>query len=170
MSQKVVHLARELKPETKFVTFYNNAGVEAKDSLGLFYNTTSVTYYISNYPLMAVAEGDDQFNRNGRKVRLQAVMIKYFIGQQLNNKVASKVKWYLFQAKQYTSANYGNAPTIINTFLDEDCNGWISTESFRNVDNTKQFSVIGSGTIYVPQDSYANQNPCFSLKCLVVRK
>ena len=30
LAQKVARLARDLKPETKFVTFYNNAGVDTK--------------------------------------------------------------------------------------------------------------------------------------------
>ena len=32
LSQKVAHLARDLKPETKFVAFYNNAGVDYHES------------------------------------------------------------------------------------------------------------------------------------------
>ena len=70
MAQKVARLARDLKPETKLVTFYNNAGVDTKDTLGLFYNTTTLVYYISNYPLVAVSEGDEQYQRNGGKIRL----------------------------------------------------------------------------------------------------
>ena len=130
LSQRVARLARDLKPKTKFVTFYNNAGVDYKDTLGLFYNTTNIVYYISNYPLIAVAEGDEQYQRNGRKIQLQGVTIKYFIQQQLNCKVSSKVMWYIFQAKQYQATNYGTAPIITNQFLDQDCNGWISSESF----------------------------------------
>ena len=66
--------------------------------------------------------------------------------------------WYILQAKQYTPTNYGTAPTINGQFLDTDCNGWISSESFRNVDNSKQFTVLAKGTIYIPQDSYAQQS------------
>ena len=102
LAQKVARLARDLKAETKFVMFYNNAGVDYKDTLGLFYNTTNIVYYISNYPLIAVTEGDEQYQRNGRKNRLQGVTIKYFIQQQSNCKVSSKVTWYIFQAVQYT--------------------------------------------------------------------
>ena len=116
LAQKVTRLARDLKPETKVTQFYNNAGVDAKDILGLFYKTTTVNYYVSMYPLIAVAEGDDQSQRSGRKIRLQAVTIKYFIAQQLNNKVASKVMWYTFQAKTYQYSNYGTGPTITVNF------------------------------------------------------
>ena len=158
MAQKVARLARDLKPETKLVTFYNNAGVDTKDTLGLFYNTTTLVYYISNYPLVAVSEGDEQYQRNGHKIRLQGAMIKYFIQQQLNCKVSSKVMWHIFQAKQYQATNYGTAHIITNQFLDQDCNGWISSESFQNVDNSRQFSVLAKGTIYIPQDSYAQQS------------
>ena len=108
--------------------------------------------------MIAVAEGDDQSQQTRRKIRLKAVTIKYFFTQQLNNKAGSKVMWYIFQAKQYTQANYGTAPTINGTFLDVDCNGWISSESFRNIDNSKQFQVLAKGVIYIPQDSYAQQN------------
>ena len=132
--------------------------LDNKDILRLFYNTTSVHYYCSTYPLIAVAEGDDQSQQTRRKIRLKAVTIKYFFTQQLNNKAGSKVMWYIFQAKQYTQANYGTAPTIHGTFLDVDCNGWISSESFRNIDNSKRFQVLATGVIYIPQDSYAQQN------------
>ena len=81
-----------------------------------------------------------------------------FVIQQLNNKTSSKVQWYIFQAKQYQSSNYGTPPVITNQFLDQDCNGWISSESFRSADYTKMFSVLAKGTIYIPQDSYAQQS------------
>ena len=57
--QRVARLAADLKPEKVTQFFYNNAGVDNKDVLGLFYNTTSVRYYYSTYPLIAVAEGDN---------------------------------------------------------------------------------------------------------------
>ena len=57
--QRVVCLAADLKPETKITQFYNNAGIDNKDVLGLFYNTTTVHYYCSTYPLIAVVEGYD---------------------------------------------------------------------------------------------------------------
>ena len=47
---------------------------------------------------------------------------------------------------------------VNGTFLDLDCNGWISSESFRNINNSKLFQVLAKGTIYVPQDSYTQQN------------
>ena len=47
-----------VNPESSNPQFYNynNAGVDTKDTLGLFYNTTGLVYYISNYPLIAVAK------------------------------------------------------------------------------------------------------------------
>ena len=66
--------------------------------------------------------------------------------------------WYIFQAKAYQSSNYGTAPTITGQFLDVNCNGWVSSKSFRNIDNYKMFQVIAKEMIYMPQDSYAQQN------------
>ena len=69
LAQRVARLAADLKPETKVTQFYNNAGIDNKDVLGLFYNTTSIDYYLSTYPLIAVAEGDDQSQQTeGRSI------------------------------------------------------------------------------------------------------
>ena len=90
LAVKVARIARDLKPELKCAYFYNNAAqvgtVGSNDSIGIS-NSASQNYYISNWPIGAMIEGNNEAQRVGRKIRLKHVDFAFFC--QANNQQAS---------------------------------------------------------------------------------
>lgn len=150
--------ASRFRPEVKFTTVANNAG-SAGDYVALTNaGATTTQVYIQTYPLFTCIQGSDQNNRIGRKVWLQGISLRYYLSQQANNVAGLKAKWYLFHYKDYVLGNYGVTPTIIGAFLDLDCQGKISTVSFRNEDLKQGYRVLKTGWMTMPKDCYGTQN------------
>ena len=159
LAVKVARLARDLKPEMKMGLVYNNAAqtgtIGTQDSVGTM-NGPYNNWYISNWPLGAMVEGDDESQRVGRKIRLKYVDINLYAQQQVNTHQAITLTIALVQYKLYAPANYGTGPNIGNLY-DNDCNGWVSTTSFRDINYQKNWRVLFKKNIVVPADNYTSQ-------------
>ena len=159
LAVKVSRLARDLKPEMKMGLVYNNAAqsgtIGTTDAVGVW-NGVYNNWYISNWPLAAMVEGDDEANRVGRKIRLKYVDFNLFVQQQVNTHQAITLSFELVQYKLYASTNYGTPPNVGNLY-DTDCNGVISTNSFRDINYRKNWRVLFKKTIVVPADNYSSQ-------------
>ena len=118
LAVKVTRLARDLKPELKAAYFYNNAAqvgaIGSTDSLGIM-NGTNQSYYISNWPICAMIEGDDEANRVGRKIRLKHIDFAFFARQQTNTHQSITIHFELVQWKQYVPSTYGTPHGIQNS-------------------------------------------------------
>ena len=79
LSVKVARLAWDLKPEVKYVQFYNNSnsnGTDISDFVGVLNNLTNGEPYGLTYPIIALYEGDNYIGRTGRKIRIKGGIIK----------------------------------------------------------------------------------------------
>ena len=66
LAVKVARLARDLKPELKYCFDNNNAGITVANTVSLQNGGVATDgHYVSQYPICAVAEGDDATNRTG---------------------------------------------------------------------------------------------------------
>ena len=71
----------------KAAYFYNNVAqvgaIGSTNSLGIM-NGTNQSYYISNWPICAMIERDDEANLVGRKIRLNHIDFAFFARQMTN--------------------------------------------------------------------------------------
>ena len=70
LAAKVTRLVRNLKPELKAAYFYNNTAavgaIRTTGSVGVQNGTSN--FYISNWPIGAMIEGDVKANQVGQKI------------------------------------------------------------------------------------------------------
>jgi hypothetical protein len=159
LAVKVARLARDIRPEMKLGLVYNNAAqagtVGTYDAVGIW-NAAYNNWYISNWPLAAMVEGDDEAQRVGRKIRLKYVDFSFYASQQANSHNAITLSFELVQYKLYAPGNYGTPPNI-NNLYDQDSNGAVSTVSFRDIDYRKNWRILYKTMITVPADNYSTQ-------------
>jgi len=159
LAVKVARLARDIRPEMKPGLVYNNAAqagsIGTYDAVGTW-NAAYNNWYISNWPLAAMVEGDDEAQRVGRKIRLKYVDFSFYASQQVNSHNAITLSFELVQYKLYAPGNYGTPPNV-NNLYDQDSNGAVSTVSFRDIDYRKNWRVLFRKTITIPADNYSAQ-------------
>ena len=155
---KVARLARDLKPELKYCFNNNNAGITVANTVSLQNGGVATDgHYVSQYPICAVAEGDDATNRTGRKIKLKSVRFEYLFRQQTNTHQAVKVNVMLVQKLQYSPNSWGTTPTDMQYLLDLNCAGCYSANSARSLEYKKNFRVLGTHVLTVPADNYTTQ-------------
>jgi hypothetical protein len=108
LTAKINKLARDLKPEVKYIVSVNNAGSGSKDSFGMWNTSTTSGFYTQTYPMNAIPEGDDQGARTGRKIRLLSGTMKGMLFQESPTSGAMHVKIYVFYLEEVSDERLGN--------------------------------------------------------------